>query len=287
MARTRTSYGGPLAISLLLHVTVLGAGLIAWPWLGKTKVVQVTPVTLLTAAQLQKLSAAAQADAPQEAKTEEPVPEAPADEPVPEPKPAPPEPKPAPKVAPAPKTPAPVQPQVADKGPQPKSPTAAPAKPVSRPTPGFNLDDLAASIQKDMPARKTGSAQSSVAKGPSQQELDIARREAEGRAKAATNDFNSQLASQLQRAWHVNCGAEASVRIRVRVQLARDGSLAEAKLVDYASDTAITDPVTRAAATRALAAVSASAPFRNVPPPEAYEQWKSRIVAFDGKDACS
>ena len=96
------------------------------------------------------------------------------------------------------------------------------------------------------------------------------------------------MVDQLRRAWHVNCAVEGvqAVRIRVRVELARDGSLTQAKLVDYPSDTAIADPVVRAAATRALAAVSASAPFKGVPPVEAYEQWKSRIVAFVGKDAC-
>jgi len=92
MARARTTtnhYAGPLAISLLLHVTVLTAGMIAWPWLGKTKVVQVTPVTLLTAQQLEKLTAAEQSPTPQEAKTEEPDLAAKAEQPAPKPEPAP------------------------------------------------------------------------------------------------------------------------------------------------------------------------------------------------------
>lgn len=285
MTRARTHYAGPLMISLLLHVTVLTAGMIAWPWLGKTRIVQVTPVTLLTAKQLEKLSAATQSETPQQAATPDPEPTPKVETPAPEPAPTPPVPAPAPKVAPPPKTPpAPApQPKVADKGPLPKAP---PPRAASRPDPGFNLDALAASLQKDMPARPGGAIRPAAPKGPSQEELDIARREAEGKARAATNDFNSQMVEQLRRAWHVNCGVESSVRIRVRVQLGKDGSLIEAKLVDYPSDTAIADPVTRAAATRALSAVSASAPFRNVPPVEAYDSWKSRIVAFVGKDAC-
>ena len=46
------------------------------------------------------------------------------------------------------------------------------------------------------------------------------------------------------------------------------------------------DDATNAAIERAVAAVNASAPFRNIPPVEAYDSWKSRIVAFVGKDAC-
>jgi outer membrane biosynthesis protein TonB len=282
MTRERFHYGGPLAMSLLLHATVLGAGLIAWPWLGKTRIVQVTPVTLLTSAQIEKLSAAEASPTPQQAQEPEPEPEAPPEVKTPEPAPTPPLPAPAPKAAPAPKTPTP-QPKVADAGPLPKAPAP---KTNSRPDPGFDLDALAASLQKSQPPRPGGAARSAAPKGPSQEELDIARREAEGRARAAMNDFNSQMADQLRRAWHVNCAEASSVRIRVRVRLQRDGSLIEAKLVDYPSDTAISDPVVRAAATRALSAVSASAPFRNVPPVEAYDQWKSRIVAFVGKDAC-
>ena len=45
-------------------------------------------------------------------------------------------------------------------------------------------------------------------------------------------------------------------------------------------------PIKYPAAARAIEAVAASSPFRNVPPVEVYDQWKSRIVAFDGKDAC-
>jgi outer membrane biosynthesis protein TonB len=284
MARARSNhYAGPFAVSVLLHLTVLTAGLIAWPWLGKTRIVQVTPVTILTAKQIEKLSAAEQAPTPQEAQTEEPEPQAPAEVPTPKPEPAPPQPAPAPKPAPQPKVPTP-QPKPVEKGPQPKA--AAQPKTQARPDPGFDLDALAASLQKNQPGRPGGAARPAQKQGPSQAELDAARREAEGKARAAVNDFNSQLADQLGRAWHVNCAAESGVRIRVRVELNRDGSLNQAKLVDYVSEDAISDPVVRAAATRARAAVAASSPFRNVPPPEVFDSWKTRIVAFDGRKLC-
>ena len=124
---------------------------------------------------------------------------------------------------------------------------------ASRPEPGFDPDALLASLQKTQPGRPSGPPRSAAPKGPTQAEQAQAAREAEGKARAAINDFNSQLAAQLTRAWHVNCGAESSIRIRVRVQLARDGSLAEApKLVDYPSDTAITDPVKKLARSDAI-----------------------------------
>jgi hypothetical protein len=103
------------------------------------------------------------------------------------------------------------------------------------------------------------------------------------------NDFNSRMADQVRRAWHPNCAltGTSGVRIRVRVQLARDGSVTLNELADYPSLKALEgDPVKYPAAARAIEAVAASSPFRNVPPVEVYDQWKSRIVAFDGKDAC-
>lgn len=300
MARSeRLNFTPSMVASVALHALVLGAGLIAWPWIGKPKVVQVTPVTLMTSAEMAKLTAAARSETPQEAKVEEPEPAAPVDTPSPQPEPKPPEPPPAPKVAPAPKAPpqppTPKPPEPKPPTPQPKLAEKTPPKPqptpkaATRPDPGFDLDALAASIQKNQPGRPSGAAQSSAPKGPTQAQLDIQAREAEGRATAAINDFNSQLASQLQRAWHPNCAAPGlfALRIRVRIELGRDGSLNQAELVDYkAGLDSIKDPAAQAAAGRALAAVAASAPFRNVPTAAAYNSWKSRIVTFVGKDAC-
>src|SRR5690349_14701471 len=121
MRRERTNYAGVLFLSLILHVVVLGAGLVHWPWLGKTKIVQVTPVTLLTSNEMAKLMAAARSETPQQAKAEDPVAEAPPEAPVPEPQPTPPEPAPAPKPKPAPKLPTPPQ-KLAEKAPGPKAP---------------------------------------------------------------------------------------------------------------------------------------------------------------------
>lgn len=303
MKRERSGHAKFLAASIALHVIVLGAGLISWPWLGKTKVIPATPVTLLTSAQMEKLMAAQESPEPQHAQTEEPVPDAQPEPPTPEPSPAPPEPAPAPQPAPqpkAPKAPPTPAPQPAPKAPPPKpAPTPAPkappppktppAKPTpARPDPGFDLDALAASLQKNRPQKSSGAARSAADKGMAQIEADLRARAAEGDSRAAINDFTSAVADQLGRAWRPNCGVEgtSTLRIRVRLRLNRDGSLIDAKLVDYPSEASISDPVTRAAATRALSAVSASAPFRGLPPVEAYDKWKTFIVTFAGRDAC-
>ena len=301
MPRQRSNFASVFILSALLHVVVLGASLVHWPWLRPVIPVKVTPVTLLTTAQIAKLVAAAQSDTPQSAQAETPVPDAPPDAPTPEPPAAPPEPPPAPKpaptpkVAPAPQEPAPKPepkvkptpaPKPTEKAPTPKpEPKTAPA----RPTPGFDLNALAQSIQRDRPQRPPpGPPQSSAPKGPTREELDLQQRAAEGAAKAAINDFRAGIADQLSRAWRPNCGVEgvAALRIRVRLTIARDGGLIEAKLVDYGDENTIGDPVVRAAATRAMTAARTSAPYRNLPPVTAYDQWKSFIVAFDGKNVC-
>jgi protein TonB len=301
MTRQRSNFASVLVLSALLHVIVLGASLVHWPWLRTVIPVQVTPVTLLTTAQIAKMAAAAQSDTPQSAQAKAPVPDAPPDAPTPEPDPAPPEPPPAPKpaptpkVAPAPKEPTPKPepktaptPKPTEKAPTPKpEPKTEPKAAPSRPAPGLDLDALAQSISRT-PRAPSGPPQSSAPKGPTREELDLQQRAAEGAAKAAINDFRAGIADQLSRAWRPNCGVEgvSALRIRVRLTIARDGGLIEAKLVDYPDENAIGDPVVRAAATRAMTAARTSAPYRNLPPVTAYDQWKSFIVAFDGKNVC-
>src|SRR4051794_2797526 len=103
MTRQRSNFASVLVLSALLHVIVLGASLVHWPWLHRIVPVKVTPVTLLTTAQIMKMAAAVESDTPQSAQAETPVADAPPDAPTPVPDPAPPEPPPAPKPAPTPK----------------------------------------------------------------------------------------------------------------------------------------------------------------------------------------
>src|SRR5690349_13141172 len=90
-----------LALSIVFHVAIFGAGMVSWRWFGRATPVEVTPVTLLTANEVAELMAAEESPTPEPAATDDPViaeplPEAPA--PAPAPKAA------APKAAPAPTT---------------------------------------------------------------------------------------------------------------------------------------------------------------------------------------
>lgn len=190
---------------------------------------------------------------------------------MPAPKPAPPKPSPAPAPKPAPAKPAPPKP-------------AAPAKPAPRMT----LDDIAESLAKSAPkaggATRSGGAQGSL----SQLEKDLQARRSTGEAKAATASALGLVQAKLMRLWNPNCGVAGAdaLQIRVRIFLDRGGGLARpAQLADYSNVDAISDPVTKAAASRALSAVGRGAPFEGLPV-EDYDSWKQFIVRFDGKEAC-
>ena len=289
MARDR-SLSGPLVASFVLHVGILGFGIVAGMLAPPLKPITVTPVTLLTSDELAKLMKAAQSKEPQTALADEPEPQAPPEAPAP---PSPPEPQPKatpPPPAPVVKAPSPLpkpaEKTPAEKAPAPKAQPKASPEPKIPPSKPVDLNALAKSIQSSSPA---GPPRSAAPKGPSRAELDLQAREiAEGQARAI-RQFNVGIGEQLGRAWRPNCGVEgaSSLRIQVRISLARDGRLMSAELPQQGDPNLIRDPVLKAAALRALSAVAASSPYRNLPPVESYDQWKTLLVVFDGRTACS
>ena len=140
-----------LAASAALHVIVLTAGLIAWPWLSKPiHLGEVVPVTLITSPDASNMKPAVEAPTPTPAASEEPTPQAsplppaPVEAPVPTPTPTvktPPQPhpktvehpQPQPKPAPTPK-PTPTPKAVAQPKPTPPPPKPLPPSPPSRPS---------------------------------------------------------------------------------------------------------------------------------------------------------
>ena len=54
----RVNRAPALVVSVLFHVLVIGASLVAWPWKKEVKPLAVTPVTILTSAELAALTAA-------------------------------------------------------------------------------------------------------------------------------------------------------------------------------------------------------------------------------------
>jgi outer membrane biosynthesis protein TonB len=248
--------------AVLLHVLVLGAGLIALPfWSKPMQIVNATPVTIVSQAP------PAAPSAPTEAPTETPetTPE-PAPPPAPAPKPAPP--------APAPKP----QPKPLDLNALANSLPTAKAKPdrSARPSsPPVNLAALSASLARTSGAR--GPARSAA--GPIV---------SPGPVRPLTGDEMGAVVSKLMRLWHPNCGAEGGGRVvvRVAIHLTPDGGLArppellDRPVVDAAG------PVAQASAQRALSAVVQGEPYTELPR-DRYAAWRDITVKFDAKQACS
>lgn len=261
----RTEVSPAFVGSLALHGAVLAALLISWRFSHDLKIGAVVPVTIVANAPTTDLRAAEQAPQEQTAQTEEPVPEAPpqATPPAPQPKPVPPPPTPAPTPTPKP-TPAPPKPQK----PQP------PAKPQK----SLDLDALAASVSKAIKPTKPSSAP----KGAARPETALQARPAAGSGNSAA--AMSGLANELQRRWNPNCDVEGGrdVVVKVGFQLGAGGNV----VGDVSSQVLRGPPgaVSQAAADRAIRAVYAAAPFRDLP----REFYGQRItVNFNAREACS
>lgn len=271
------------AASAGLHLIVLLAGVIAWPWMTPTKIMTVTPVTLVTRAEVTDLRAAEKAETVQEAAIEAPV-ETAQPEVVTPPPPAKtqPTPQPAPKPLTAKPTPALNLDQLAasvSKA-KPQKPTPAPA---AKPAPSLDLDALAASVGKSTSSAKPSSAP----KGATRAQTDLVARQAVGAGRGATVDQLAAISAKLGRLWNPNCGVEGSANVVVKIRLTLDpnGRLLRAVLVDEQRINGSGDSVLRAAATRALTAVARAAPYDELPS-EDFASWRSFVVAFDARQQC-
>jgi outer membrane biosynthesis protein TonB len=268
--------------SLLLHAGVAAALLISWPWARDLKVGAVVPVTIVANAPVTDLRAAEQAPVEQSAQTEAPVPDAPVDAtpppspPTPAPAPPPPTPKaaPPPKPTPAP-TPKPAPPRPAPPQPAPKAPPAkAQPKPAEK---SLDFDALLASI----PGTKSTPRPSSAPKGAARPETAQQARPSLGSGLSASAAM-SGLADELQRRWNPNCEVEGGrdVVVRVTFQLGAGGQLVGEPAAEIRGQRSA---VSQASADRAIRAVYAASPFRNLP----REFYGQRVaVNFNAREAC-
>jgi len=273
--------------SALLHVIVLGAGLVTLPlWSKPVELVNSVPVTIISHAPPEAPSASVQAP--------EPTPET-TPEPAPTPQPAPPQPAP-----PQPAPPKPVPPQPAP--PKPAPPQPAPAKPAPAPTPTpkkaetkpVDLGALAASLPQakpgkaksvDLAALAATLPKSSGAKGPPRPAAGPIVNP--GPVRPLTGDEMGAVTAKLMRLWRPNCGAEGvgKVVVRVAIHLGPDGRLArppellDRPLIDAAG------PVAQVSAQRALSAVVQGEPYSELPH-DRYAAWKDFIARFSAKEAC-
>lgn len=262
------------AASAGLHLIVLMAGVIAWPWMAPTKIMTVTPVTLVSRAEVTDLRAAEKAETVQEAAIETPVETAPPEVATPPP-PAPAKPQPALKPVPALNLD-----QLAASVSKAKPQKPAPA---AKPAPSLDLDALAASLGKSPSSAKPSSAP----KGATRAQTDLVARQAVGAGKGATVDQLAAISAKLGRLWNPNCGVEGSANVVVKIRLTLDpnGRLLRAVLVDEQRINGSGDSVLRAAATRALTAVARAAPYDELPS-EDFANWRSFVVAFDARQQC-
>jgi outer membrane biosynthesis protein TonB len=258
--------------SVALHALVAAALLISWRFTRNLELGSVVPVTIVSDAPPGDLPAAMQAPEAQAPQAETPTPEAPPAPapPAPQPSPAPPAPQPAPakaEPAPSPKS---------SKAPE-KPATAKPQTPA-KPEKSLDLDALAASLSK---MSKAGGKPSSAAKGPSKAATAPAVGEAAS-ASAQAAALNG-MKDAVERRWNPNCNVAGGRDVQVSVFFRIDSSGQVAGDVTSQIRSAPNE-VARAGADRAVRAVYAAAPFRNLPR-ELYGQ--SYKLNFDAKDACS
>lgn len=255
-----------MAGSLAMHLIIAIALMISWNFGRTLKVGAVVPVTLVANAPETNVREAEQAPVEQAAATPEPTPSAPAQSAAPPepPKPVPPPPKPLP-------TPKVVEPK----------PAPTPAKPTpAKPEKSLDLDALSASISKLN--KSTPAKPSSAAKGPAKPETALQPRPALGTGAASAAAI-SGLAEELQRRWNPNCDVDGGrdVLVRVYFTLGAGGQVVGDVTPEIRS---ARNAVSTAAANRAVSAVYAAAPYRNLP----REFYGEKIsVNFNAREACA
>jgi periplasmic protein TonB len=255
-----------LAAAAAFHVGVLFLALFLSQWLNKPEpITQVTPVTLMTSADVAAARAAMQADQQQEAATPQPTLQAP-------------EPPPAPVPAPIP-TPAPPAPAPAAK-PAPPAAAKAHAKPT-KPSPSVDFDALAKSLEAS--AKASGAKHSSAATGPTRQRTAVKASTSNGSTDAISAGALASLGAELQRLWSLDCdvAGRSDVPIQVAFRLGASGNLIGDP--DSTQKNA-TDPIIKAASDRAVRAVYAAQPMSNLP---AGLYGPRIVVNFNAKQACS
>ncbi|WP_279386483.1 energy transducer TonB [Phenylobacterium hankyongense] len=271
---TRRELSPAMLGSVLLHASVAAALLISWRFNRDLKVGTVVPVTIVANAPSTDIRPAIEAPETQTAQAEQSIPDAPpqAAPPAPQPQPLPPAPAPAPAKA-APPTPAPkaIKPAEATPAAKPQPPTKADK--------GLDLDALAATVSKM--SKPAGARPSSAAKGLPRPETAPQARPAIGAGVSAA--ALSGLTDELQRRWNPNCDVEAGRDIQVRVAFTLG---AGGQVVGNVTSQirGAQNALSQAAADRAVRAVYAASPFRNLP----REFYGDKIaVNFNAREACS
>jgi outer membrane biosynthesis protein TonB len=312
-----------LIASIALHLAVVLLCVLAMEFSPPVKVVNVTPVTLITSAAEPNVKPAVQAPQTQTAQAPEPSPspeppspvETPTSTPsVPPPPPAPsPQPSPRPKPAPRP-IPHPVPPTPRPPPPAPRpAPSPKPKPTPPKPAPDLDLSSLEKAAPKHAPATLDLSSLAKVkahgthpsdlnladlagqtagghrggaaARGAFRPETDRFARQAVGAANALTGDELGALQAKLIPLWHPNCGVEGAQHVVIKVELKLNAAmgLAAAPKLLAETSTGASSDVVDAAAQRALTATAQGAPYTELPK----NAPRDIILKFDAKQMCA
>ena len=239
-----------LAVTMWVHPSMIPVG-------------SAVPITIVSSAPTTDTKPAEEAPQVQTAATETPAPEA---QPAPPPVPTPAKPTPAKAAPPTPPTkPSPI----------PQKPV--PPKPVAKPTPSFDLDALQASISRA--AHAAPAKPSAAPRGPTRAETDLHARPDAGRGVSQSQ--LEGLQQLLGRLWNPNCQVEGgeNIRLKLAFTVAIDGRVAGSVSAGGAEHSS--DPVTGAAARRAIDAVHQVEPYA-----EPYRGQRI-TVNFNAKEVCS
>lgn len=300
-----------LIVSFLIHCSILLAGAIVLPSPEEFKVDQTesVPVDIIDISEFTKNKAEAPDPKPEE-KPEPPEqkqaaiePETPPEPPTPEPKPeieaavpeTPPEPvepkpapepevKPEPKPEPEPEKKVEPKPEpekkVASKPvPKPRARPRPPKKVVKKkPKPKFDLDKIAALLNKD-PSLEPKDRQPDNADKPAPGK--IARKGLDDLISKSEQDaLNEMIKSCMRDNWNPLVGNQAAAELIVRIKfgLKRDGTLRNAPTITNPSPNA----AFQAAADRAMRAIRLCQPFEL--PADKYNVWRDIILNFNPRD---
>jgi len=256
--RSRGGRFPALAGAVILHAAVIALGYLGFISAPPPHVVEVTPISLVTASAISNASAAVQAKDTVKASA--------------------PEPEPQPKPAPSP-------PQAAVK-PAPPEKLDLDHLAKARATKSLDLDQLAKSGKPQTRSLDLASLAEShptaAQRGPVHAETAEIARKAVGAGTGLSADARSYLAGKLIPLWNPICGVEdaANVVVRVNIKLSPEG-----RLLSVRDLTGAENAITRAAALRALTAVKQADPYDGLPREE-YAVWRDVNFNFIAKDAC-
>jgi outer membrane biosynthesis protein TonB len=203
------------------------------------------------------------------------LPPAPELKPAPEAVPPPPELKLEPEQKPAEK-------KAEEKKPEPPKPEVkapAPPEPPKKKPPAFDASKIAALLNKLPPKEKSTEPgpEKKLTTGPQ-------KTEAVGAADDMTATYTAVVQAQMARCWRVQPGAMGAEKfvVIVHVELNSDGSLASPPTVENETEVAMGGAPYQVAKERALNAVRACSPIKQLPA-DRYADWRDMSLVFDPK----